>query len=109
MQPAVHNIANCYAQGRGVAQDDRLALLYYEAGAEAGDPSAKFTLGNWLSTGRGKTDSQPDKAKAFQWQLEAAGEGHPIAMFNIGTMYLSGEVVQSYLINMRLFFYIKLF
>lgn len=92
MQPALHNIANCYAIGRGVAQDDKLAFLYYEGGAEAGDPFAKFTLGTWLLTGRGRNGSLPDKMKAFQWQLEAANEGHPVAMFNIGVMFLSGEV-----------------
>ena len=93
VQPALHNIANCYAQGRGVAQNDHLAFLYYEAGAEAGDPFAKFTLGSWLFTGRGRDGSPPDTKKGFQWQLEAAGEGHPIAMFNIGVMYMSGEVI----------------
>jgi hypothetical protein len=95
VQPALHNIANCYAQGRGIAQNDHLAFLYYEAGAEAGDPFAKFTLGSWLFTGRGRDGSPPDTKKGFQWQLEAAGEGHPIAMFNIGVMYMSGEVIST--------------
>ena len=91
MPPALHNLGNCYASGRGVPQSDQIALRYYEAAAETGDPFSKFTLGTWLYTGRGT--GAPDRARSFQLQLEAANEGHPIAMFNIGTIYMAGEVM----------------
>ena len=42
--PALHNIGNCYAYGKGTKQSDYNAILFYEAAVEAGDPSAMFTL-----------------------------------------------------------------
>lgn len=89
--PALHNIANCYAGGRGVKQSDHNALLYYEAAAEAGDPSAKFTLGTWIYQGRG---GKQDRTRAFLLQLDAAQMGHPGAMFNAGAHYMSGIGVE---------------
>lgn len=87
----MHNIGNCYAYGKGVAQNQRKAFLYYEAAAEAGDPFGKLTLGTWIYAGRGR-EGQPDRLRGFQLQHEAAEAGHPAAMFNVGAMYMSGEV-----------------
>jgi TPR repeat protein len=89
VQPALHNIANAYAQGRGVTQSDHNALLYYEAGAEAGDPYSLFTLGTWYYRGRGGL--KENKYKSFELQLKAAEAGHPAAMFNVGTAYITGD------------------
>jgi len=83
-------MGNCFAFGRGVEKDEKKAFLCYEAAAEAGDPSAKFTLGTWYFSGKGEISR--DTLKAFQLQLEAANEGHPAAMFNMGAMYMSGSV-----------------
>ena len=91
--PALHNIANAYAEGLGVDQSDRNALLFYEAAVEAGDPSAKFTLGTWLYAGKGGLTI--DKERSFQLQLEAANAGHPLAMFNTGAAYMEGSGVKS--------------
>lgn len=86
--PALHNIANCYAYGKGVKKSDYNAKLYYEAASEAGDPFSKYSLGTWYYTGRGGVK---DRAKAFKLQLEAANMDHPIAMFNVASHYMSGE------------------
>jgi len=88
--PALHNIANAYAAGRGVKQSDHNALLYYQAAADAGDPHGMFSLASWLHTGRGSADGTKQPEKAFKWNLEAAHKGHPAAMFNIGAAFMSG-------------------
>ena len=87
---ALHNMGNCYANGKGVKQSDYNAKVVYESAAQAGDPSSKFILGTWLYTGRG---GEVDKKKSFELQLEAAELGHPMAMFNVASNYMSGEIV----------------
>lgn len=89
MVPAVHNIANAFATGRGVEKNERKALLYYEAGAEGGDPYSCFSLGAWYYQGR--AGLQPDPVRSFQLQLKAAQQGHPAAMFNVGTALITGD------------------
>lgn len=89
--PAIHNIANAYAQGKGVEQSDKNAFSYYELAAKSGDAASKFTLANWLFTGKGV--SEPDKMRSYQLMREAALAGHPYAMFNLGAIYIEGEVV----------------
>lgn len=88
--PALHNIANAYASGRGVKQSDYNAMLYYQAAADAGDPHAKFSLAGWLHIGRGTPQGQKFPEKAFAYNLEAAQAGHPAAMFNVGAAFMSG-------------------
>ena len=90
--PAIHNLANAYALGQGVAQSDARAAHFYETAAQCGDPAAKFTLGTWLYKGKGMPE---DKKRSFQLQLEAAQAGHAVAMFNTGSAYLEGLVVDT--------------
>jgi uncharacterized protein len=92
VSPALQNLANAYATGRGVEQSDRAALLFYEAGSEVSDPHACFTLGVWHYNGRGGLT--PDPKKSFTLQLKAAQLGHPPAMFNVGTALLTGDGVE---------------
>lgn len=73
-------------------KDEKIAIIYYEAGCECGDPAAKFTFGTWLYRGYGGLTV--DKKRAFQLQLEAAEAGHPGAMFNTGGAYMEGEAVE---------------
>jgi len=91
--PALHNVANCYANGRGVKQSDHNALLYYNAGADAGDPSSKYTLATWLVKGT-RGGVVKDEARAFQLQCEAAQMGHPAAAFNVGAHFMAGQGVE---------------
>lgn len=48
-----------------------------------------FTLGTWYYFGKGGLI--PDKEKAFKLQLKAAESGHPLAMYNVGTAYLTSD------------------
>lgn len=95
--PALHNIANAYAAGRGCKQSDHNAMLYYRASAEAGDPAGAFTLSTWLYTGRGTAAGRKVPEEAFTHALAAAHKGHPAAMFNVGAHLMQGAgVAQDY-------------
>ncbi len=48
VMPALYNIANAYASGRGVEQSDKQAIKFYNASIAAGDRDGMFTLGAWL-------------------------------------------------------------
>lgn len=49
---------------------------------QGGDPSAMFTVGTWIYTGRSGKERNLDES--FRWQKLAADAGHPGATFNIG-------------------------
>ncbi len=89
VEPALFNIANALAAGRGVTQSDANAAKYYEAAAEAGDPAAKFTLGTWIVQGRGGL--KIDAKKAFDLQCEAGQAGHPGAAYNAACHLMTGQ------------------
>lgn len=90
--PALHNIGNCYADGKGVQQNEKNAVLYYQAADEAGDHFASFTLGTWYYHGKGGLPV--DHKKAVELQMKAAQRRHPGAMFNVGMALFSGDGVE---------------
>ena len=79
--PAIHNLANSYADGVGVTQSDANAYELYNTAIEFGDPSAMFTLGTWLYKGR---HVPKDWVKSHDLQLRA-GKGHGVACIHICT------------------------
>ena len=90
--PALHNIGNCYADGKGVQQSEKNAVLYYQAADEAGDHFASFTLGTWYYNGKGGLPA--DHKKAVELQMKAAQRRHPGAMFNVGMALFLGDGVE---------------
>ena len=79
-----------YQCGWGVAQDDRLALVYYEKGAQQGDAACQADAGHFYREGRGCEQSFE---RAVEWFEKAAVQGHPGAMTNLGLLYLMGQGV----------------
>lgn len=65
-------LANAYFGGRGVAQNDAVALGYLRSAAEAGVGSARLTLARILSEGR---IVLPDSARARELARLAARDG----------------------------------
>ena len=87
--PAYFNLGNAYAQGKGTAVNNGLALQYYEIAAEVGDINAKFTLGNWYTSGEyekrlGKKINPFLRRQGYAFIREAANAGNPVAAFNMG-------------------------
>lgn len=55
--------------------------------ADTGVPDAQCMLGLLYQLGLGVPQDGP---KAVSWYLRAAAQGHPLAMNNLGTIYLQG-------------------
>ena len=58
------NLGDRYRYGRGVTQDEAVALAWYRRAAEQGHAEAQVTLGSTYTAGRGV---EPDEVEALRW------------------------------------------
>ena len=70
---AQYNLANMYFSGRGVAQDDSLAVRWLTHAAEQGHIEAQYDLGRIHYEG---VDVPKDEVQAIKWFTLAAEQGH---------------------------------
>ncbi|CAN8069980.1 unnamed protein product [Agarophyton chilense] len=84
-------LATFYHHGIGVEQNDAEAARLYRHALENGalDPSAAFQLG--LIYNQGAPGIEPNLEEAVRWWKLSAGLGNPVAMFNLGVMFLNGS------------------
>lgn len=80
--------AELLSQGYGVRQDPTAARQWYEAAAAKGNPDALFTLGAILMA----SASTANKDQAVDFFRRAAEGGSARAAYNLGLVYLQGEV-----------------
>ncbi len=57
--------------------------------ADAGDAGAAYELGTRYSLGIGGVTKSADEA--MKWKLQAAGQGHPLAQSDIGSMLMNNQ------------------
>jgi TPR repeat protein len=79
-----------YQNGRGVEQDDSVAVEWYRKAAAAGNSEAQSDLGVMYMNGWGV---DKDKAEALRWYHLAAKQKNAHAMFNLGAAYYNGDGV----------------
>jgi TPR repeat protein len=79
-----------YANGEGVAEDDREAVKWFRKAANKGNAKAMLMLGLMYNNGEGVTQ---DLREAFQWYRKAADKGNATAMYKVGLMYYNGKGV----------------
>lgn len=84
---AFFEVANRYAEGRGVSADLTKAAEWYENAAQLGFAPAQFRIGNFLEKGRG-IERDLDQAKI--WYQMAAEQGNTSALHNLAVLYASG-------------------
>jgi len=84
---AFFEIANRYAEGRGVPADNAKAAQWYELAAEQGLAPAQYRIGNLYEKGMGV---ERDIGKAKMWYQLAAGQGNASAMHNLGVLFAMG-------------------
>mgnify|MGYP001115840264 CR=1 FL=1 len=99
------NLAEMYAEGRGVVRDEMEALRWWwqavpqspvevlvliRRAAERGSVAAKVTLGRIYATGRGVSH---DAGEAMRWYRLAAEQGSAEAQVTLGDIYLDGRGV----------------
>lgn len=80
-------LSELYAHGKGVAQDQAVALSWLTEAAEGGYAPACYNLGDRYLNGLGVV---ADPAKAAFWWRRAAVQGLMLAQYNLGTLYYRG-------------------
>ena len=88
---AQFNLGVVYANGQGVARDDREAARLYKLAADQGNEWAQCSLGVFYEQGRGGLPKD-DREAARLYKL-AADQGNPQAQKIIGRMYELGRDV----------------
>jgi uncharacterized protein len=101
-------IAAWAASGRGESRDaaaervEERWLDYKRCLAEAGDAEAQVVMGVAYRDG---SDGPPqDFARAAAWFARAAEQGHPMAQFNMGSLYEDGRGVPEDLVLAHMWF-----
>jgi localization factor PodJL len=84
---AAFEVAGRYAEGRGVLQDMRNAVAWYERAASTGLAAAQYRLGSIYEKGLGVPR---DLVKAQEWYGTAAQAGNVKAMHNLAVLYAEG-------------------
>ena len=87
-----HNLAICYAEGKGVGKSLTMAFKLYEKAAKKGYADSQVALGEMYKNGYG---CKQDYKKALKWLEKAAKQTENInaasdAMYLIGTCYYYG-------------------
>mgnify|MGYP002397836563 CR=1 FL=1 len=83
---ALVNLGLIYKNADGVSRDRAKAQNYFLTAAEQGNTRAQSLLGAMLG-------DQDKPKEAYPWLLEAANNGDPDAMANLGRMYAAGHGV----------------
>lgn len=96
-------LAEAYAKGEGVTQDDAEAMKWLRKAAEQGDGYAQYNLGvayaggqgvprDYAESNRGQGVPKND-VQSVKWIRKAAEKGLAIAQYDLGTAYVKGEGV----------------
>ena len=85
---AQYLLGQMYDDGKGVPEDDAVAVKWYRKAAEQGHPKAQFYLGLMYDRGQGIPF---DPREAARWYRKAAEQEHPEAQLNLGRKYASGK------------------
>ena len=85
---AQYNLGWMHANGKGTAQDFKMAIEWYKKSAEQDNVNAQYNLANLYLRGQGA--AQNDKL-AFSWFMKAAEQGDAPSQYNLGRMYLLGK------------------
>jgi len=84
---AQYNLGVMYDNGRGVPENEALAVKWYRKAADQGDAYAQFNLGVMYSNGEGVPEND---AEAVKWYRKAADQGDADAQYNLGIKYYEG-------------------
>ena len=77
-----------YAEGQGVAQNDKQAMAWFQKAANQNNPLAQFNLGNVYREGRGVAQNYQ---QALAWYQKAANQGLASAQNSLAMMYCEGK------------------
>lgn len=88
---ALFNLGLMYRHGRGVPQNNQLAVEYYWRSADKGNQFAQYSLGFLYDIGEGV---EQNYERAAYWYLKSAEQGNEDAEFNLANLYREGQGVE---------------
>ena len=91
---AQHRLSIMHFYGKGVPENERIALDLARRSAAQGNADAMYFIGTIFVFGDDapKQVEDPDR-EAAKWYFEAARTGHPEAEYGLGLMFLAGKGV----------------
>ncbi len=90
---AEFEVAARFAEGRGIGQDFKQAMVWYQRAAQRGFAPAQYRLGTLYERGIG---TKADLARAKVWYGRAAEQGHVKAMHNLAVLNAGREQSSDY-------------
>jgi len=87
---AQYFLGTLYAEGKGVAQNDATAFLWFERSGKQGNAEAQYNVGASYAAGTGVPKNSEEAAK---WFRRAADQGMVFAQVNLGLLYAAGNGV----------------
>jgi len=85
---AQYRVGRCYDKGRGVTEDDQLAVQWYEKSAKQDYAKAQYQLGKCYKDGEGV---EKNRAKAIELFRKAAQQENADAQYQLGKAYMKGK------------------
>lgn len=95
---AQHNLGYLYHVGKGVAQNDAQAMIWYRKAADQGYAPSQFNVGVMFEEGQGVS---PDVDQAIAWYTKAAGQSYLKAEQKLADLYISRRDFANALIWVR--------
>lgn len=87
---AQYRVGRCYEKGRGVAESDAQAVVWYRKAANQGYHKAQYQLGKAYKDGDGV---EKDRKKAISLFEQAARQENADAQYQLGKAYMKGKGV----------------
>lgn len=91
---AQFRLGGLYYHGRGVAEDENMAIYWWKKSAAAGNAEAMYQIAHayLFGSGAAKSVADPDKEAAV-WYFQAASAGHAEAAYTLGLLFIAGKGV----------------
>lgn len=87
-------LGDLYYQGKGVAEDEIMAIHWWKKSAAAGNAEAMYQIAHAYLFGStaAKGVADPDR-EAATWYFQAASAGHAEAAYTLGLLFIAGKGV----------------
>lgn len=92
---AQYHLGMLYYHGRGVAENEKLAVELLTKSAKQGNVEAMYQLGNAYTFGNDTSRLVDDAdVEAAQWYFKAAKAGNVEAQYSLGLLFMAGKGVE---------------
>ncbi len=89
---AINELANAYAEGKGVEQNPRLAFEFFRLAATSGNMKAQYQIAKMYFDGRGVPQ---DYTQAKKWLTRAADQGYVLAQIDLAELYTNDNLLKN--------------